>query len=157
VIGWLVDSLAPLWSQLAWWHDSVFPTLPLVAVANAATDVRSSVPGLFMAFIVGGLSALCIEVSKVQLRGEHRRSLALVLIAYQLLLFIDAFRGHARDWWVWTLSWFGLVRLESVDWHVPTLPVSSPWLALAGMVATLICLAKFELAEGNVRSSVSVR
>ncbi len=154
VAGWVVDALTPLWASLVWrLVTSVYsPSLPLVALpaGSTTTDVRSCVPALFVALIAGGLSALPVELSKAHLSGRNRLLTSFFLVAYQLLLLVDILRTHARDWWVWMLSWFGLFDLNSVDWRKPMLPIQSPWLALIGLIVTVAWLARVEVGKDRI-------
>lgn len=134
--AWVVDACAPIWAKLMPWSSDTFPHLPLVAVPNAAKDVTSSVPGLFMVVFAGVASALVVEVAKAELPQRCRRLGTLILLTYQGILVVDMFRTHARDWWTWFLSWLWIIPLGSRDWREPLLPIESPWLALIGMVAT---------------------
>lgn len=142
ILAWGGLAAAPLWNVMFFWeHDYRYPNLPLVALPPGATvDVRSSVPGLFVTLMIGGLSALCVEVSKVRIRGRRRGLTFLVLVAYQFALMAEALRAYAQDWWVWLLSWLGFVDLSAVDWHKLFVPIPSPWLGLVWAAVASACI-----------------
>lgn len=111
------------------------PALPRVDVPYAhGSDVVSVVPHLFRALVVGSVAVLVAEIAKILALGDSdwRRN-AIAVLLYQVVLFLDVFRGYAQDWFVYFLSFLHLIRLEDrlgAD-KPPWLPIPSPWVSFA--------------------------
>jgi hypothetical protein len=138
-VAWLVGVFAAPLSSLVPWTDVYSPSLPRVSVPDGrAGDFASTVPALFMALVVGVFCLLLVEVAKYGVFRLNSGRAYVLLVGYQMALFVEILRAHAPDWWTWMLSWLGLIDLHKVSEETRLLPIPPLSISLALVAAALI-------------------
>ncbi len=130
--GWVVVLIAPAIASILPINDG--RTIPLVSLPWTPSEphVQSDLAAFFRALTIGSLAALVIEPAKYAL-ARPGRYLYLLLLVHQLVLIIDLFRIHLRDWWVALLASMSIVSLSTYTWRNAFL-AEFPWFSLLTFV-----------------------
>jgi len=145
LVGWLVGFLFRV--VFRWFFGPVEPRLliPLVSLPGSeAGDVVSDIRWLVVAAGWSLLAVLLVEAAKVVLvrRNQvHGTLVYVLLVAYQVILFVDLLRANAFDWWLWVLSLAGVYELRLVGNLDEIAGFRIPW--ISGVVALMTTAALF--------------
>ena len=142
------------------------PRIPYIASSVRAGEVSvlSSIPHFLRVLFLAALAVAVAELAKVWLAAVHQpraRAAALLISLFQFIFFWDSVRGHAYDWYVYSLSLLGIVdlaaRSEQVardGYRLPSIPVPSPIPSLLACGVVLVLLS-LPLKRGAESTSVS--
>lgn len=143
MLSWAVGLLVPWWNDWELDYPAAGPRLPIVSILHSSEscpDVISIVPSLFRtALLAAGLAGVSLFV--LLALGMRRRVpfyVSVSTLAYAFALSVDVLRAYANDWFVYLLSFLGVVPLhedtyfgKGTYWETPWNWMSLPFLLLA--------------------------
>lgn len=151
-LAWLLAWVVPLVRLGPWRTMEQIPYLPSVARPfRADSDIVSIVPSLFRCLTLILVVLLLVELTKFVLASEQRLSrLPLASISlFQAVLAVDTLRAHAYDWFVYLLSFAGLLELRDDRLvGMGTLAAATvPWMSLPFLLVAIAVLWVHRSAE----------
>ena len=161
-LSWVVALLVPVLCD--WQREFVpFPRLPVVSILHSevnSPDLVSIVSFLFRASALAIAAAVMAQgaLSILALRERVSLRVTATVWLYSVALGLDVLRAHAYDWFVYLLSFAGLVTLQEhtyfgrgTAWELRHVWMSLPFLVLA--VAVLLFPRPEKKLDQEVSSS----
>lgn len=152
-LAWLFVAFMPmlLRSVPGWNPYGGWPEVPYLLTPHAGGEhVRSSVYYFVVVAIGGTVSAAVVEWSKFVCARQRTALLPYILLtAYQLVIWADAIRTNAYDWWAYLLYVVALYDIDSGSWQnlPPSLAGRWPWASAVSAAIVSIAMVVMQRVE----------